>query len=99
MSATSKSDQIWSQISATAGTSGSFPSTLGLGGIFLEPMAPTLDTISDAMPNTWYGSTRTKYIHSVGVVGKVKFVSNGKHPYTGIFEGADYGMARMSSAV
>lgn len=43
--------------------------------------------------------TRSKYIHSVGTTGKVKFVSNGKHPYDGIFEGSDYGIARFSSAV
>jgi len=45
-----------------------------------------------------FGSTRTKFIHSVGTVGKVKFVSNGKHEYTGIFKGADHGLIRMSSA-
>ena len=41
---------------------------------------------------------RTKYIHSVGTVGKVKFVSNGKHKFTGIFKGAEHGLIRMSSA-
>ena len=61
-------------------------------------MSPTFDTMSDVMPNNFLGHLRTKYIHSVGVVGKVKFVSNGQHPYTGIFEGADYGLATMSSA-
>lgn len=50
------------------------------------------------MPVNFLGQTRTKYIHSVGVVGKCKFVSNGSHPYTGIFEGADYGLCRLSSA-
>ena len=61
-------------------------------------MNPTFATMSDAMPNNTFG-LRPKYIHSVGVVGKCKFVSNGQHPYTGIFEGADHGMVRLSSAV
>ena len=102
--AASKQESMWSKIIADT-TSGSFPSTLGLAGIFLEPMAPTFDTVADAMPNTWGGfsssfleSTRTKYIHSVGVVSKCKFVSTGDHPFTGIFEGADYGFCRLSSA-
>ena len=30
------------------------------------------------MPSTWLGSTRQKYIHSVGSVGKVEFVPAGK---------------------
>jgi len=41
---------------------------------------------------------RKKLIHSVGVVGKVKFnaVDN---KYDGIFKGADNGIIRFSSAV
>ena len=61
-------------------------------------MSPTFDYKSDALPVDFLGQVRTKYIHSVGVVGKCKFVSNGLHPYTGIFEGADYGLCRLSSA-
>jgi len=41
---------------------------------------------------------RTKYIHSVGATGKVKFIKKGKTQYTGIFQGADYGLIRLSSA-
>ena len=61
-------------------------------------MSPTFDTKADAMPTNWLGQTRTKYIHSVGVVSKCKFVSTGDHTFTGIFEGADYGFCRLSSA-
>ena len=103
-SAASKQESMWSKIIADT-TSGSFPSALELAGIFTEPMAPTFETVADAMPNTWGGfsssfleSTRTKYIHSVGVVSKCKFVSTGDHPFTGIFKGADYGLCRLSSA-
>ena len=103
-SAASKQESMWNKIISDT-RSGSFPSTLELAGIFTEPMAPTFETVADAMPNTWGGfsssfleSTRTKYIHSVGVVSKCKFVSTGDHPFTGIFEGADYGFCRLSSA-
>ena len=42
---------------------------------------------------------RNKYIHSVGSVAKVKFVSaNNTEGYTGIFEGADHGYVRISGA-
>jgi len=51
------------------------------------------------MPKDFLGNYRTKYIHSVGTVGKVKFVSNGKHPFTGVWEGAQHGLIRCSSAV
>lgn len=44
-------------------------------------------------------AARTKFIHSVGAHGKVKFVPSAeKHPYTGIFMGADHGIIRLSSA-
>lgn len=45
-------------------------------------------------------STRDKLIHSVGTVGKVKWVDRGNHPYTGLFKGgAPYCFARLSVAV
>ena len=65
----------------------------------METMSPTFDTKSDAMPDNIFGFPRTKFIHSVGVVGRCKFVSNGEHQYTGIFEGADHGLVRLSSAI
>ncbi len=50
------------------------------------------------MPTNWLTGLRTKYIHSVGVVGKVKLVLKGANPYTGLFKKADYGLVRFSSA-
>ena len=48
-------------------------------------------------PGTFYN--RIKYIHSVGAVGKVKFVpSETPGNFTGIFKGADHGLIRLSSA-
>jgi len=66
--------------------------------VFLADIDKTFTTPGDAMPADGLGFTRTKYIHSVGTVGKVKFVSNGKHDFSGIFKGADYGLIRMSVA-
>jgi len=84
---------------ASKDKSGSFPG-IKLPGVFVETMEPTFSTKGDAMPSEFLGMThRTKYIHSVGAVGKVKFVSSKDHQYTGIFEGADHGIIRLSSAV
>jgi len=64
-------------------------------------MEPTFTARGDAMPAEFWGLThRTKYIHNVGATGKVRFVSSGDHPYTGIFAfGADQGIIRLSFAV
>lgn len=52
---------------------------------------------TDSMPEE--GSKyRQKFIHGVGAVGKVNFKSNGKHDFTGIFEGATEGLVRFSAA-
>jgi len=61
-------------------------------------MSPSYDHIADAMPKTSSGGTRIKYIHSVGVVSKCKFTSTGNHPYTGIYQGADFGFCRLACA-
>ena len=39
---------------------------------------------------------RLKIIHATGVVATFKFVSNGKHDFTGSFKGTDYGIFRIS---
>jgi len=96
--ASAKKDALWEKCIADK-TSGSFPEGAAIGGIFLESMAPTFTTKGDQMPKELLGlKTRTKYIHSVGTVGKVKFVSNGNHPFTGVWEGAQHGIVRLSSA-
>ena len=41
---------------------------------------------------------RKKLVHTKGVVGTVEWVSNGEHDYTGLFQGADYGIVRLSDA-
>lgn len=51
------------------------------------------------MPSGMLG-TRTKYIHSVGCTGKVKFVPTASSAggFSGIFKGADQGLIRLSVA-
>ena len=63
-------------------------------------MNPTFDTKGDALPSGLTG-TREKYIHSVGVVGKVKLVpvSTEDSQFSGIFKGADFGLIRLSCAL
>lgn len=65
--------------------------------MFLESMEPTFAGKGDVMPKALIGK-RKKFIHQRGTVGKVKFVSNGKHSYSGVLQGADSGIVRFSSA-
>ena len=69
-----------------------------LAKIFIEEMNPTFTTKGDAMPPGMLWGHRTKFIHSVGAVGKVKFVPAQGNQYTGVLRGADYGLIRLSSA-
>ena len=95
-SASAKSDQIWDSVMADTKSFGWY-SKVRMGAILTEDMSATMLTHSDAMPSPWTGE-RNKYIHSVGVVAKCKFQSSGQHPFTGIFEGADHGIVRLSVA-
>ena len=95
-SAEDKMTDLWTQIEADT-TSGSFPSSVELAGIFLESMEPTFAAPGDAMPAGQLYGNRRKYIHSVGAVGKVKFEAK-SNPYSGIFKGSDQGLIRLSSA-
>ena len=74
-SAEGKMADLWSNIMEDT-TSGRFPSAFELPGIFVESMEPTFSAPGDAMPPGVIYGTRTKYIHSVGAVGKVKFVAD-----------------------
>ena len=65
-------------------------------GVLIEPMAPTFDTSGDDFQCTSDGC-RTKDIHSIGVVSKVK-LETVESPFSGIFKGADYGLIRHSTA-
>ena len=62
-------------------------------------MKPTLDFVGDTFESDLTGS-RSKRVHTVGVVAKVKFetVANNEG-YTGIFTGSNYGLIRFSAAI
>jgi len=84
-----KQDWLWKQV-VLDNTPAQFPNIIGL---FQESVKTSFDDNMDVMvPN------RVKYIHSVGLVAKVKFVPVFGHQYTGVFQGADYGLLRLSTA-
>merc|ERR1712112_655544 len=87
---------IWENVIADS-TPGSWPG-LELAEIFFEDMCVTMWQEGDEMPKAWTGNYRQKYIHSLRNVATVELISTGDHPYTGIFEGARYGVARLSMA-
>jgi len=61
-------------------------------------MNDSFDWPGDAFQINWRGvPARGKWIHTVGSIAKVKFVAK-SNPFTGIFQGADYGYVRLSSA-
>jgi len=93
LSAAKKKTILLSKVNADK-HGGKFPSTVRvLTGIMGESVRLSFESSSDVFPEE-----RTKYIHSVGVTGGIKFVSSGGHPYTGLFEGAEHGIVRFSSA-
>jgi len=96
LTASEKQMMIWDNVVADS-TSGPWPG-LELAEIFFEDMCPTLWQEGDEMPKAWTGNYRQKYIHSVGNVAKVEWVSTDDHPYTGLFRGAAHGIARLSLA-
>merc|ERR1739838_522250 len=66
--------------------------------ILSEPICPFLLQKGDQKPVTGTGHSTKKFFHPIGNVAKIKFVSSGDHPYTGIFRGANNGIARLSLA-
>lgn len=58
---------------------------------------PVFDTVGDQLDCPWTGC-RKKTIHNNGNVAKIQWKNTGSHPYTGMFEGADAGFARLSVA-
>jgi hypothetical protein len=94
LEASKKKDLVMAHVLASKGTSGTYPATLSvLTGIMGESVRVSFDASADVFPEK-----RTKYIHGVGATGGIKFVSNGDHTYGGLFQGAEYGIIRFSSA-
>jgi hypothetical protein len=90
--ATEKLEQIWTAVEQEDTPLPYFDSQ-DSAALFSESMALTLSTIGDEMPES-----HTKFIHTEGAVAKVKLVNIGSHPFTGVFQGADHGIMRLSMA-
>jgi len=60
-------------------------------GLFLTTLRAKMDLYSDQAPRDW-----KKAIHAHGSVAKIRFVPAPDTPFTGLFEGADYGLLRCS---
>ncbi|KAJ3410700.1 hypothetical protein HDV05_003472 [Chytridiales sp. JEL 0842] len=92
LTATQQMDNAWSKISAAAGRSQSWPAFATVR-LLAADVKPSLQFVSDEMPNG-----RDKLIHSVGVVAKASFVAQPGSPYTGLFQGSDKAILRLSLA-
>ncbi|OUR95838.1 hypothetical protein A9Q84_15165 [Halobacteriovorax marinus] len=89
-----KQEILWEKINSTVHEKLPKYSKMGLTQILAmaaQRMTKKVKTESDVAPKRW-----KKYLHRRGVVAKVKFVPKGKHAYSGIFEGADCALLRLS---
>ena len=77
--ASEKMDLLWTAINADHGTG----NWLDLAGVLAEGMKETFDSPGDEFPHYFWGY-RSKDIHTVGVVSKVKFEVSDS-PFSGIF--------------
>ena len=93
-SASDKSDQIWAKVTANT-KSGDWH----LAGALIVGQNEVFDTPGDELECGWTGC-RNKTIHAVGNVGKFKWVDQGGHSYTGMFNGgSDFGFVRFSTGL
>jgi len=63
-------------------------------------MNPSFDSYRDdfvGMEGPFGYFNRSKFVHTVGTVGKFQLESVGNHTYSGIFTGAKYGIVRLST--
>ncbi len=97
MPACEKLERLWDNIMNDT-SYGTYPNKVSmLMGLMSESLEPSFTTMGDVFVNG-----RRKLIHSVGVVGKVVFTPTSIGAvtgYTGCFQGAHYGLIRLSSAV
>lgn len=94
MEACEKQEQLWQEVEASEYKELPTFSNLGiiqfLAMSFQELKLKT-DYKSDIAPKGW-----KKYLHRKGAMAKVKIVPVGKKKFTGIFEGADCALLRLS---
>jgi len=94
-----KQTELWQETISDTTPQGWY-SAARMPEIFIEDMSPTMDTVGDNMPQQGLlgVETRPKLIHSQGSVVPVKYTADPGNTYTGIFQGADYGLLRLSEA-
>ncbi len=94
LSSCAKQEYIWNKIKSTEYKELPKFSKFGvmqLMGMTLQELSKKENYHDDFAPKNW-----KKYLHERGVVAKVKFVSTGKHNYTGAFQGHECGIIRLS---
>lgn len=99
LTAEEKRDLLWNEITLSHEednlppfSGNSFSEVLEkLKGLF--NLTPTFDHGSDELPEG-----RVKIIHANGSVGKVAFIPEADHPFTGIYQTGAIGLARLSLA-
>ena len=64
---------------------------IDVAGLFVTALRKKMDRQSDEAPVRW-----KKAIHAHGSVAAIKFTSTKNTPFTGLFQGSDYGLARLS---
>lgn len=90
LSAADKMDQLWSAI--TQYNTVICQQFDELENLFIQDPRQSFGNMqSDEMPGT-----RNKLVHQQGIVAKAEFVASDDSPYTGVFEGAEHVLIRMS---
>lgn len=96
--AADKAARVWENCLVDT-TSQAWAGIVEIGEMMFEDMCLSFNTEGDELPKQFLiPILRPKSIHSVGTVAKVEWVDLGGHPYTGIFQGATEGIARLSLA-
>ena len=60
-------------------------------GLIITRLKTKMDRLTDEAPENW-----KKAIHAHGSVAKIKLIAHTDCPFTGLFQGADYGLIRAS---
>jgi len=69
-----------------------------LGRFFTQNMGGSLNFIGDTMPGDREFRTRIKHVHQQGLVAPIRWVAEAGQPYSGLFQGAELGFARISES-
>lgn len=66
---------------------------IDIWGLITTPLKIKMDRLTDEAPAKW-----EKAIHAHGSVAKIKWIAESECPFTGLFQGAEYGLLRASLA-